>query len=187
MKSPGLPYRKLDRSDLGDFLAGDAGDGRNLIPAFTGGGTDAAEVPPPDFAGAGAVTVALNFRTPGAGRTAVTARVNRVDDKYGDMLGYLIIGSQRRPAESRPEPQPKDSGAVKKPPPAASGDSVARRWNLTKRESDIAVLAVKGWKNRRIAGELGISEQTVKNHLAKIYKKCGISGRVELVNLLSVE
>lgn len=174
----GMPYRKLHRAELGDFLAGDAGDGRSLIPAFAGGGTDDADVPQSDFAGAGTVAVVLSLRTPAGGTTELTARVNRVDDKYGDMLGYLIIGSrQRRPVESSPEPQP----------PAASGEMQARRWNLTGREADIAALAVKGWKNRRIAEELGIGEQTVKNHLAKVYKKCGISGRVELVNLLSGE
>ena len=38
----------------------------------------------------------------------------------------------------------------------------------------------RGLRNRQIAGEFGISEETVKKHLATIYGKLAINGRVAL-------
>jgi DNA-binding NarL/FixJ family response regulator len=35
-------------------------------------------------------------------------------------------------------------------------------------------------RNKDIAGQLSISEQTVKNHLQNIYDKLGVSDRLEL-------
>jgi DNA-binding CsgD family transcriptional regulator len=59
-----------------------------------------------------------------------------------------------------------------------------QRWGLTPREADIVVRVNQGERNRRIAEELGVNEQTVKNHIAAVYKKLGVSSRVELLNLL---
>ena len=38
----------------------------------------------------------------------------------------------------------------------------------------------RGLRNREIAEEFGISEETVKKHLATIYGKLALSGRVAL-------
>jgi ATP/maltotriose-dependent transcriptional regulator MalT len=43
------------------------------------------------------------------------------------------------------------------------------------------VLAARGLSNRRISGELHISEATVKRHLANIYQKVGVRSRNEAV------
>ena len=51
---------------------------------------------------------------------------------------------------------------------------------LTRREKSIIACLVQGWRNREIARTLGISEQTVKNHLRAIYDKVGVSDRLEL-------
>lgn len=109
-------------------------------------------------------TVTLTFDGPDEDPTEVTVKVNRVVDRYGDLLGYLLIGSPNSPEESLQE-----------------------RFSLTDRETAIVSKAAKGWRNSRIAEDLGISEQTVKNHLAAVYKKLGVSNRVELLNLISVE
>jgi len=52
---------------------------------------------------------------------------------------------------------------------------------LTQREKTIISYLMQGWRNREIAQQLTITEQTVKNHLRSIYDKVGVSDRLELV------
>ena len=51
---------------------------------------------------------------------------------------------------------------------------------LTERELKVIAAVVEGATNREIAEKLGMSEQTVKNHLSHIYDKVGVSNRLEL-------
>ena len=51
---------------------------------------------------------------------------------------------------------------------------------LTHRERQMAQAVSRGLRNREIAEEFGISEETVKKHLATIYGKLALSGRVAL-------
>lgn len=51
---------------------------------------------------------------------------------------------------------------------------------LTERERQMAQAVARGLRNREIANEYRISEETVKKHLATIYGKLAISGRVAL-------
>ena len=51
---------------------------------------------------------------------------------------------------------------------------------LTSRERQIAQAVSRGLRNRQIAAEFGISEETVKKHLATIYGKLALPGRVAL-------
>jgi len=53
-------------------------------------------------------------------------------------------------------------------------------FGLTRRELDIIRAVLDGDTNRQIAARLSISENTVKRHLMHIYKKMGVSSRVEL-------
>ncbi len=50
---------------------------------------------------------------------------------------------------------------------------------LTPREMEILELVVQGMSNRKIAYQLGISRQTVKNHMTAILRKLGATGRTE--------
>jgi len=50
---------------------------------------------------------------------------------------------------------------------------------LTAREMEILGLVVQGQSNREIAYGLGISHQTVKNHMTAILRKLGATGRTE--------
>jgi DNA-binding CsgD family transcriptional regulator len=52
---------------------------------------------------------------------------------------------------------------------------------LTAREHDVLALVADGLPNREIARTLGISEHTVKFHLASIFGKLGVSTRTEAV------
>ncbi len=52
---------------------------------------------------------------------------------------------------------------------------------LSKREQDVVRWLAEGHTNNEIAGELQISENTVKNYLFRIFDKLGVSSRVEVV------
>jgi DNA-binding NarL/FixJ family response regulator len=52
---------------------------------------------------------------------------------------------------------------------------------LTPREEQVVALVAEGMSNREIAGELTLSEHTVKKYLFHIFDKMGVSSRVELV------
>src|SRR5918993_993165 len=52
---------------------------------------------------------------------------------------------------------------------------------LSERETEVLVLAARGLSNRQIAGELYISDATVKRHLANIYLKVGVRSRNGMV------
>jgi DNA-binding NarL/FixJ family response regulator len=52
---------------------------------------------------------------------------------------------------------------------------------LTPRQHEVLELLVAGKSNREIAEAMGLSENTVKVHLAAIYRVLGVSSRVEAV------
>jgi DNA-binding NarL/FixJ family response regulator len=51
---------------------------------------------------------------------------------------------------------------------------------LAKREKEIMFHICQGYRNREIAQKLNISEQTVKSHCNRIYKKLGVTDRLQL-------
>jgi len=52
---------------------------------------------------------------------------------------------------------------------------------LTTRERDVLALLADGYPNRTIAARLGISDHTVKFHLASLFGKLGVSTRTQAV------
>jgi DNA-binding NarL/FixJ family response regulator len=58
---------------------------------------------------------------------------------------------------------------------------------LSERERQIAALVARGLKNRDIAAELNISENTVKRHLQSIFDKTGARDRLELAVMALTE
>jgi DNA-binding CsgD family transcriptional regulator len=52
---------------------------------------------------------------------------------------------------------------------------------FTSRELDILPHLVSGLRNREIADIVGLSEQTVKNHISSILHKRGVSNRTQAV------
>jgi two-component system, NarL family, response regulator DegU len=52
---------------------------------------------------------------------------------------------------------------------------------LTPREIEILEFIAKGYLNKQIAAELGISEQTIKNHVTSILRKLNANARTEAV------
>ena len=55
-----------------------------------------------------------------------------------------------------------------------------KKVNLTKKEKEIVSLICQGLRNKEIAQKLNISEQTVKSHCNRIFKKVGVSDRLQL-------
>lgn len=84
------------------------------------------------------------------------------------VLGTLTCGGPAQPRHADPHQQ--------------------RIATLTTRERQIvgAVVRMAGKKQLTIAGELGLSENTLRNHLTTIYSKLGLHGRLEL-HLYAVE
>ncbi|MFB9695680.1 AAA family ATPase [Amorphoplanes digitatis] len=66
------------------------------------------------------------------------------------------------------------------PPTAAPGAA-----ELTRRESEIAVLIAAGMSNAEIAAELYVSVRTVETHVSRIYTKLGVTGRAAAVSRLA--
>jgi len=50
---------------------------------------------------------------------------------------------------------------------------------LTPREREVLRLLSRGMTNKRIAGELGVSEKTVKTHVGRILSKLGVTDRTQ--------
>jgi len=56
-----------------------------------------------------------------------------------------------------------------------------RSVTLTPREQAILKLLLSAHSNKSIADELGISEQSVKNRLTRLYRKFGVHSRLQLM------
>ncbi|GAA3747940.1 LuxR C-terminal-related transcriptional regulator [Streptomyces sp. NEAU-PBA10] len=61
--------------------------------------------------------------------------------------------------------------------PPDTSDTAVHMWDLGPREVEVLRLLVAGRRNRQIAVELGISENTVKFHTSQVYRKLGVTSR----------
>ena len=62
-------------------------------------------------------------------------------------------------------------------------ERMAAAFVLSKRESEILPFVLKGRTAERIASELFISKNTVDTHIRRIYGKCGVHNRQQLIDL----
>ena len=62
-----------------------------------------------------------------------------------------------------------------------TADGLGERPLLTRRELEILRLVAEGRTNRDVAELLWVSDQTVKFHLANVYRKLGVNTRAEAV------
>lgn len=72
------------------------------------------------------------------------------------------------------------------PGPAPTGpfernDAAIRALGLTPRECEILDLLASGRSNKELARSLGISPNTVKTHVARLYEKLGVDRRIRAV------
>jgi DNA-binding CsgD family transcriptional regulator len=59
------------------------------------------------------------------------------------------------------------------------------RYHLSRRESQVAELVLRGSRNSQIAATLGITSATTKKHLSRIFEKVGVDSRARLVGKLA--
>jgi DNA-binding CsgD family transcriptional regulator len=60
-----------------------------------------------------------------------------------------------------------------------------RRFGISEREAEVVGLLLSGLAYREIADRLCVSLATVKTHVNRVYQKCGVGNKIELLRLLS--
>ncbi|MFT3692438.1 MAG: LuxR C-terminal-related transcriptional regulator [Kofleriaceae bacterium] len=64
---------------------------------------------------------------------------------------------------------------------ASALNRAAQRWNLTKRQSEVLELVVRGTGTATIAGELRITTRAVELHITKLFERAQVESRAALV------
>ena len=60
-------------------------------------------------------------------------------------------------------------------------DAAIRSLGLTPRECEILALLASGQSNKELARTLGISPNTIKTHVARVYEKLEVERRIEAI------
>ncbi len=76
-----------------------------------------------------------------------------------------------------------DSADAVQAVPSSAGRARSAAQPLTPRETEVLAMMADGLGNKVIAARLGISEHTVKFHIASIFVKLGASSRTEAVTI----
>jgi DNA-binding CsgD family transcriptional regulator/PAS domain-containing protein len=137
----GAPFRKLENTKLPELAVESHNDGP-LVPAKE---------------------AVLHLSVPGRKQRTIDAEVSRLNDRFGDPLGFLFVGNERDGTQLKEE-------------------RLATVFGCTPREARIAAMLLNDKTIRQISTGLGISIKTVKNHITRIYKKTETVNRVELYN-----
>jgi len=57
---------------------------------------------------------------------------------------------------------------------------VRQRVSLTERELSVVRLVARGCSNQEVAGELGLSQSTIKTHVSRVLAKLDLRSRTQL-------
>lgn len=106
------------------------------------------------------------------------ARGYLLKDASREHLLDTIIAASKGETLLKPEILARVLAAQSQPTPAALTRSDS---TLTERELEVLQAAAQGERNKEIAYKLGITERTVKAHLASIYQKFGVDSRASAV------
>jgi len=68
-------------------------------------------------------------------------------------------------------------------PRSRSMEELTETYGLTRREAEILALAFEGLNNDELLERLTISKNTLLKHLQNLYRKCGVSSRIDLLKL----
>ena len=71
--------------------------------------------------------------------------------------------------------------AVGQPKPGSSSNGTSQLDNLSAREREVLGLICEGQNDAQMATALGLSENTVRNHVAALYRKIGVKRRTAAV------
>ncbi|MFC1414713.1 AAA family ATPase [Streptacidiphilus sp. N1-12] len=94
----------------------------------------------------------------------------------------LLVGLAER---LRPAVFPPTSAQVGEPVAEPLGTPVGELVSLTTRERQVAGLVAEGLSSPAIAAELYLSPRTVESHIARIYRKTGVSSRAALASIVT--
>ena len=83
-----------------------------------------------------------------------------------------------------PAPAPASIAATAKPAPSQVGAELDGL-SFTPRQNDVLALLLQGMPNKLIARELGLSVETVKDHVAAVLKVLGVNSRTQAVLAVS--
>ena len=170
-------------------LAGEAGDGREAVEAAEALRPDVVlmDLVMPELDGISAMR-ALRERVPKARVIVLTSFLD--DDKLLPALragaaGYLLKNA--KPQELVRAVRAAHAGEALLDPAvgarlveALAVDGAADPLDrLTPREREVLVLIGRGFANKRIAAELGLSEKTVKTHVGHVLAKLGVTDRTQ--------
>jgi DNA-binding NarL/FixJ family response regulator len=100
---------------------------------------------------------------------------------HAEELGIVVDGEYETLRDARGAEARVDAILIA-PARQPSGDT-RRVETLTSRETDVLELLAEGLSNKGIAARLGISDQTVKFHVASIGGKLGAANRTDAVRL----
>jgi PAS domain S-box-containing protein len=89
-------------------------------------------------------------------------KFSKTCDSFGDILGISMIGREVKELKQ-----------------------MKMFFKLSERETEIVELVSDGLSNREIGAELGLTENTVKSHVSRIFNKMNVKSRIEMLNLLS--
>jgi DNA-binding NarL/FixJ family response regulator len=98
-----------------------------------------------------------------------------------EALGILVRAEYETLREARASGAEAD--AILIAAPHAGGEDTTMVETLTSRETEVLELLAEGLSNKGIAARLGISDQTVKFHVASIGGKLGAANRTDAVRL----
>lgn len=108
------------------------------------------------------------------------ARSYLLKDTRRQVLFDTLRAAARGEALLRPDVMARVLGQ----PPAAPA-KVAEDATLTERERQVLIGVAQGERSKEIAARLGITERTVKAHLASIYHKLGVDSRAAAIAIAS--
>jgi DNA-binding NarL/FixJ family response regulator len=107
-----------------------------------------------------------------SGLASDSAQVQPLRQRVGALMGSLSIATTEGWGSEMSVILPLD------PPPIHADDLVP--WGVSARELEVLELMAAGMRNRAIAEELSISENTVKFHVSKIFRKLGVTSRSQV-------
>ncbi len=101
---------------------------------------------------------------------------------------YLVFTPEEIFARRRArglQPHPVEGQALERSRPFGGAiERLAGRYDLSRREAQVALCCVEGLSNAEIGERLFIGEQTVKFHLRHVFIKFGVRKRAELISRL---
>ena len=96
-----------------------------------------------------------------------------------DWVFHRSASTRRHAPQEMPANEPVDLDAIFQ----SEAATLQKRFGLTERETDVAVLLLAGRSRPFIRDELTVSINTVSSHVRSIFSKCGVHSQQELIDL----